>query len=182
MIERGAVRTNLFVLAALRTATDQAPVRIRNVSPFGMLVESSLLPSRGTLVEVMRGSLSARGSVVWANGGKVGIKLVNEIDTAEWLPVRVNRKQSLIDEVFAAAKIKPSKDELSNYSGDVRDTSDLFSLAEDLNWILQNLLEDNDTTSKHCVALQKLDIASHKVRKLIELNQSGAVANVSEMR
>jgi hypothetical protein len=102
---RGGPRTNIFVIATLYTPTGSAPVRIRNMSRNGALVEGGALPAAGTEVRLSRGSLAIGGRVVWCHDGKAGLRLDGWVSVTEWLPSgKRNVGQQRIDEIVYQAK------------------------------------------------------------------------------
>jgi len=64
-------------------------VRVRNLSPSGMMAETSILFVVGTQVRVeLRGIDPLTGRVVWVTDGRMGIAFDAEVD-----PRRVRREQ-----------------------------------------------------------------------------------------
>ena len=63
--QRAEVRNNMFVVAVLYGAGGSVPVRVRNMSRGGALVESADTPGEGQHVRLSRGSLSVRGHIAW---------------------------------------------------------------------------------------------------------------------
>src|SRR5947209_15008642 len=95
-------RSNIFVMAALYSSgRSVTPVRIRNISRTGALIEASLLPPPGTDVRVSRASLSASGTLVWVEGVKAGVRFDEFVNVADWLPQgRRGFGQQFVDELF----------------------------------------------------------------------------------
>jgi hypothetical protein len=75
-LSRGADRDSLFMQAVLTIPGRTGPitVRVRNLSPGGMLAETPERVAEGTNVEVeLRNVGSVPGRVVWAGEGKFGV-------------------------------------------------------------------------------------------------------------
>ena len=99
-------RSNMFVTGTLYAAGGSTPVRIRNLSRRGALVEAAGLPPAGTIVRLSRGSFSVAGEILWVEGRKGGLKLASPIAAAEWMPMgERGRGQQLIDEVMHRARL-----------------------------------------------------------------------------
>jgi len=79
-------RSNIFVTATLYAAGGSTPVRIRNMSRSGALVEASALPPAGTGVRLCRGSISVAGEVIWVDARKAGLRFASPTAAADWLP------------------------------------------------------------------------------------------------
>ena len=75
-LSRGADRDSLFMQAVLTLPGRPAPftVRVRNLSPGGMLAETAERVAEGTTVEVeLRNVGSVPGRIVWSGEGRFGI-------------------------------------------------------------------------------------------------------------
>lgn len=82
-LSRSADRDSLFMQAELALAgrSDRTTVRVRNLSPGGMLAESTLAIERGAAVEVdLRNIGPVPGRVVWTGEGKFGIAFDRLVD------------------------------------------------------------------------------------------------------
>ena len=76
-------RDSMFLMAELAVAGGGAAqrVKVRNLSPGGMMVESDLRPVRGSRVAVELRNIGAiGGTIVWARAGKFGVAFDEEID------------------------------------------------------------------------------------------------------
>lgn len=82
-LSRSADRDSLFMQAGLTLAgrPDPISVRVRNLSPGGMLAEARLAVEQGTAVEVeLRNVGAVSGRVIWTGEGKFGIAFERPID------------------------------------------------------------------------------------------------------
>lgn len=100
--QRSQGRSNVFLTAVLDSGIGRSAVRIRNLSATGALIEGSALPPVGTAVRVLRGDLSACGTLAWADRGHAGISFAAEIDVAAW--VRRHNGQQRVDGVIVALR------------------------------------------------------------------------------
>lgn len=100
---RKSVRTSMFVSATLRTATHTHPVRVRNMSAKGALVEAPVLPPVGTTIELSRGALAAVGTIAWCETGRCGLALTGMVDTQAWMS-RGPSHQAEVDQRIADAR------------------------------------------------------------------------------
>ena len=58
-------RTSMFVLATIAAPTVSGPVKIRNMSVGGALIEGDALPRTGEHLRLRRGELTVCGRIVW---------------------------------------------------------------------------------------------------------------------
>ena len=83
--KRTRQRDSMLLMGTIKAAGDEAaqprPIRIRNLSSTGLMAEAQFDLGVGASVEIgLRGIDVVLGEVVWANGGKVGIRFRAEID------------------------------------------------------------------------------------------------------
>ncbi len=94
----------MFLDAVLVVGSATVPVRLRNLSPGGALIESGSLPVAGSHVRVLRGELSAEGSIAWQGQGLAGLRFASEIDVERWVKRVGHRGQQRVDEAMAALR------------------------------------------------------------------------------
>lgn len=80
--QRNSARDSLLLSAQLRTVEDiDVTVRVRNLSPGGMMAEYADPIARGTAVTVeLRGIGRINGRIAWTAEGRIGIAFDREID------------------------------------------------------------------------------------------------------
>jgi hypothetical protein len=101
---RTGFRSNVFLAATLRCGNGQSPVRVRNISPRGALVDGPGLPAAGTRIRLARGSLSAVGSIAWSADGQAGLAFDGPVDVADWTRHLGNPGQQRVDRVVNALR------------------------------------------------------------------------------
>lgn len=166
---RGGNRASLYLAAALYCDGFSSPVKIRNISSAGALIEGLLVPSMGSLVQLVRGGLIVHGLVAWSVEGRCGLKFSGSVDVEQWRATPGNGEQQRVDEIVRLVKagaVPLPVPPLSEFgqTEDVRDPS--FELSADLrraSGLLDTLGEvlasDPDIVTRHGTALQNLDIA-----------------------
>lgn len=166
---RGAVRASLYLAATLYCDDFSAPVKVRNLSTTGALVEAGTVPGNGALVQLVRGSLIVHGLVIWSLDGRCGLKFSGCIDVPRWRACPANVEQQRVDEVVRLVKAgavplpvptlghangpADSADPDADLSGDLKTVSELLEQLGDV------LASDADVAARHGSALQHLDIA-----------------------
>jgi hypothetical protein len=101
---RASERSNVFLAAALCTATSSFPVRIRNISKGGALLDGTNLPGEGSRISLRRAHLSAEGDVAWQADDLRGIRFRSEIDVREWVGLKGHAGQQRVDQTIAAIR------------------------------------------------------------------------------
>jgi len=72
-------RSNVLMAAALELSGVSLPVKLRNLSADGALVEAEKLPVEGAEVIFRRNELAMPAKVVWVRGGRAGISFKEEL-------------------------------------------------------------------------------------------------------
>jgi hypothetical protein len=101
---RAEGRANVFLAAALDTGEQLYPVRIRNLSQHGALVDGLVLPPAGSGIRLMRGHLSASGRIAWQLNGQAGVNLHDQIDVESWVRRVGHSGQQRVDAMVDALR------------------------------------------------------------------------------
>ena len=160
---RASPRTNLFLAAVLHGPGYSAPVKVRNMSATGALVEAAAVPDRGSAIRLVRGSLAIPGVVVWSTRGRCGLHFSSLICVREWMAPPANREQQRVDE--AVRLLKAGAIPLSALAGSASRAGreefgdDLRNVARLLETLAEHLIGNEATLLAHGDELQNLDIA-----------------------
>lgn len=98
----------MFLSASLVTGTTALPVRVRNLSSRGALLDGALFPPVGTMVGLIRGELSANGLIAWHSNGHAGISFTVDIHVDAWVKRAGHAGQQRVDEALAALRREQS--------------------------------------------------------------------------
>lgn len=170
--QRSESRSNLFVAAVLCHGEGSTPVRIRNMSRGGALVECAAPPSVQSAVELFRGRLSARGRIAWQQGDRAGIRFDEDVDVADWLPnSSCPEAQTQVDAMVHACRSLaasglhlPPSPALAMTNMEV--ARQLLGLRDSLNQAAEELAEVAAIAAGHAHALQAIDLTAHRLEKL----------------
>lgn len=164
-------RTNLFVMATIYAETGSAPVKLRNMSSRGALIESGVIPPVGSQLRLCRGSLSAIAEVIWANNGQAGLRFDSTVFVADWLARSpTNTGQQRVDLIFQQAKdsaLPPTSaaDTLVNEPRTVT-SADLVQLRQAVESLANDLAGDPELLQRHMLKLQTLDLVAQALGRL----------------
>jgi hypothetical protein len=162
-------RSNIFVMAALYAGNGSTPVRIRNMSRSGALVEAAVLPISGTSVRLSRGSVSVTGEIMWVDKQKAGVRFDSPTSPNDWLPGgKRGAGQQMADELahqarlgaasrIAARPAPPQSPQLSD---------ELLRLHQVLRCAGEDLATNNGFTAGQLIALQEIDVAAQRLADL----------------
>lgn len=171
--QRTDARSNMFVMAAIYFGGSPLPVRIRNMSRSGALIESATIPAENSEVRLSRGSLSVSGRIIWQRGNRAGIRFDSDVAVADWLPRGSGMTgQHRVDEIVHACKTLPSA-ALEGMAGSAttepshRDIArQMLQFRDALNAVAEELAGDTAIAAAHPTALQALDVMGQKFEKL----------------
>ena len=102
---RSAHRANVFLAAVLDVAGSSFPVRVRNLSPTGALVDGRDLPGKGDAVRLQRGPYSAVARVMWCKAGACGLRFASAVPVQEWIAYGSGHTgQQGVDQMIASVR------------------------------------------------------------------------------
>lgn len=73
-------RSNVLMSASLELSGTSLPVKLRNLSADGALVEADMLPVEGASIVFRKGELSVQGRVAWAKTRHAGISFARKLE------------------------------------------------------------------------------------------------------
>lgn len=168
-------RKSFMLAATLEESGVSVPVRIRNMSSRGAMVDGSYLPGRGTPVLLSRLSLKVSATVVWRLDGRCGLTLAEPVRPDEWVAgvragvPRSNFDQARVDgiqaalregaEMPAAPAVEAAAEFVDRDRLDGLIAAELDEVGRALEKALDELMENPEVLARHERALQSLDIA-----------------------
>lgn len=82
---RRSRRSNVLLAASLEASGVEHPVKLRNLSAEGALVEAAKLPIEGTQVTFRRNELEVASRIAWVNGKHAGIAFAAPLNAQQVL-------------------------------------------------------------------------------------------------
>ena len=78
-------RSNVLMSASLELSGTSLPVKLRNLSAEGALVEGEKLPIEGASIQFRKGDLSMAGTVAWVKGRQAGLNFAHKLNPDQLL-------------------------------------------------------------------------------------------------
>lgn len=171
---RAESRSNVFVIAALYSEAGSAPVRIRNMSRGGALVEGGVLPAEGGEVRLARGSLDVSGTIAWRNRDKAGLKFDFAVCVADWLPAGDRGSgQQRVDEIVYRSRYSGPASAGPPIACPAAAVTSSYGLAQELRLLSEGLraagealASDPEVAMRYLAKLQVLDLATQRLDAL----------------
>lgn len=175
-------RKNLMLAASIESAGMRAPVRIRNLSESGAMLDGAALPEAGAPVMLLRADIQVAALVVWREAGRCGIRFDNiAASVDEWVTgkraasfngqrgqARVDAIQTAVREgsalppepgLAAAKTLRPGELEQ-------RISEEIVYVQRLIDALGEELVEDPVMLQRHSRVLQNLDRASQVLAHL----------------
>lgn len=160
--------------ATIAAGAFKIPVRIRNLSETGAMIEGATFPPLGTILTLYRADLEITATVIWIAVGRCGIAFIGRASVDEWVAgVRrpggqEERGQTGVDTIQAAlrsgasqqSEIAPAAHRPVNVELlDGRIAEELAYVRRLLDTISDELSDDPIMLQRHSRNLQSLDAA-----------------------
>lgn len=78
-------RSNVLMSASLELSGTSLPVKLRNLSAEGALVEGDKLPVEGAALLFRKGDLSVSGTIAWVKGRQAGVNFGQKLNPEQLL-------------------------------------------------------------------------------------------------
>lgn len=167
---RTAHRASIYLAAALYCDGSSSPVKIRNISETGAMIEGAPFPSLGSLVQLVRGGLIVHALVAWATEDRCGLKFSGCVDVQQWRAGPTNGEQQRVDDIVRLVKAgavplpvpylaQPAEPSCSEVDEAAVICGDLKRAAALLASLGEALAGDPEIVGRHGSRLQNLDIA-----------------------
>jgi hypothetical protein len=174
--QRSNPRKSLFAAAVACHGTARSPIRIRNLSASGALIEGVDLPGVGSEIRLVRASLSAIAEVRWVRGSKAGITFIAGINEREWLnSCSLRGHQERVDDALAAVRSGLADAEQRASLGQVASAGtsprhlieSLLQIERIVLRATEALAADEIVVKSHGTQLQSLDAAARMTAELV---------------
>ena len=165
---------NLFLAATVHVGISKAPVRIRNMSATGAMLEGSVIPAVGAHICLKRCDIEIGATVIWNAGKRCGVHFDHETRVQDWVagsrsdPLTLTG-QTRIDAVQAAMRTDsdpalrivapPPSASVAGADLDRRLAEELAYLGRLLEQMGTELSDEPAVLQRHMKALQNFDIA-----------------------
>lgn len=193
-------RKNLLLAATIEADGLKVPVRIRNLSEGGAMLDGSVLPRPCTQLVLRRSEIEVEARVVWQSQGKCGVSFGTSVVTVdEWVSgTRVatfngHRGQARVDAIQEAVRsgaALPSEPPAPDNAPGLADlgerlVEEIFQVRRLLDGLGEHLVEDPHVIAEHLEVLQNLDRASQileHVGAILGAEDPGAAAQEVAMQ
>lgn len=192
-----ASRKNVMLAASIAAGTVSAPVRIRNLSEVGAMIDGPALPDTGSTLTLNRLEMSVAATVVWTRNGRCGLSLRAPITVDDWIAgvrsVASNASlgQLRVDQIQLAVRSgaalpsetpPPPPAPIQAEPIEQRIAAELARVKRMLDAVSDRLTDDVDILVRHERAIQTFDIAAMIVEELAVVmaaaDREGAVGAV----
>lgn len=162
---RHAQRSNTLISARALIGNTAWPVRIRNLSACGAMIESDVKVDVGSSIVLTRGRLRVPGEVAWRREGVIGVRFFEPLATEVWL--KIPTKTAIAPDVFQK-EAQPGS-ELPEAILIQRLSEEISLVARMVGIVAEALLEDPILRTRHATLLQELSIGEQILSEISDL-------------
>jgi len=173
-------RKNLMLSATIECGGTRAPVRIRNLSETGAMLDGATLPNPGVSLTLLRAEITVGATVIWREGGRCGVHFDSVAATVdEWVtgkrPPTFDGKQgqARVDAIQGAVRAgatlpvePPVAGTLDAAEIERRVAEEITHVQRLIDALGEELIEDPVMLQRHMRLLQNLDRASQILEHL----------------
>jgi hypothetical protein len=174
-------RKNVMLAATVVVGTMAIPVRIRNLTDVGAMIDGEWCPRVGTAITLRRLDKSVVAKVIWNHGGHCGLSLDQPILVDDWIAgagstgrgagagqSRVDLVQAAIrgGAIFSAEALAPAPKPAAAPPVEQAVAAELARVKRMLDTVSDELADDMDVLMRHERAMQTFDIAAQIVAEL----------------
>ena len=159
----------MFVMATIYAGDMSAPVKIRDLSPTGALIEGVQIPPVKSKVSLRRGILHTEGEIIWSRGGRAGMKFDAAVTVSHWLPGgEALVEQERVDAIFhGTGQSELTAEPVTLLSHPVT-AAEIKEVKAELETLADALAEDTDVLMRHSKQMQALDLAGQLLERLAD--------------
>jgi hypothetical protein len=174
----------MFLAAMLHAESWSAPVKIRNLSANGGMVEAEALPGTGCAVRLVRGRLAVAGRIMWSSGGRCGVPFAALVSPRDWMaPAEVMDSEpggNVVALLPAGPPPAGRGTEVAERAAATIDAADVRLVARLMAAISGQLSAAPATAEARRAALQQLDIGVETLVAIADLASGGGTADDGE--
>lgn len=159
-------RSNVFLGAVLYAGSKSCPVRIRNLSASGALLDGANLPNGGAKVRLQRGNVCAIGEVAWKRGNLAGIRFAQPILVPEWVKPTGHAGQRRVDMVVAAVRDDLTVGPKPESTMSAEDPPSLKLLSHELQQICQTVTDLPNISITLAEVVARIDAVAQALLRL----------------
>lgn len=192
-------RKNLLLAASIESGALKAPVRIRNLSESGAMLDGAVLPDPGVKLVLQRADIRMGATVIWRAAGRCGVRFDETSATVdEWVAgarspsFEGHQGQARVDAIQTAVRSGAALPPEAPAAGskalapeeiDGRVAEEIVHVRRLLEALGEELVDDPLVVQRHMQALQNLDRASQILEHLGDiLTASDRVAAASAVK
>jgi hypothetical protein len=174
-------RKNVMLAATIAWRAGSAPVRIRNLSELGAMIDGPALPDTGCALTLSRLALSTSATVIWKRGGRCGLSLGCPIVVDDWIAGASMARDGSAAGVPAEFS-GPGPVTVQTRQVDRNIAAELGRVKAMLDTTCEQLTDDAGVLQRHERAMQTFDVAVMILDQLVTVLEAGdrerAVASV----
>lgn len=160
---RATLRANVFLAAALDAGNVAWPVRIRNISATGALLDGRGLPIESVALRLRRGVCSVVCAIAWHHHDLRGVRFNAPIKLDQWVKCAGHGGQQRVDKMVFALRSSPGSPHPSD--GGLGQPDELLSISAELHQVLERVSDWPDLSIEAAEEILRLDSLAQRLGK-----------------
>ncbi len=172
---RAFPRSTTFLTATMQVKGKACPVKVKNLSPRGAMIEAPDIPEVGCTITVTRGELGAAAEVVWTEANHFGVRFTEKVDVPRW-SIEAGYQSDSIPCLPAARPIS----KLDKRKLDLDDTILLSRISDEISYLGRVMETISDVLSsdpllrhRHARSIQDLVISEEMLDQIAAVLRTG---------
>lgn len=171
-------RTNLLLAATIQADFGSVPVRIRNLSEGGAMIEGGALPAVGERLTLGRAQLAVGATVAWRSGGRCGLRFDRAVSVGLWAAgLKLPTGQADVDAMQAAVRSAaappppsaPAPRPVLDEEVEQRIAEEIGLVARLIEAMGDELADEPAVVHRHPATLQHFDLTVQTLRHLARI-------------
>lgn len=175
--QRSYRRTNTMLNGEISTGDRTWPAKIRDISPYGALVETDAIALERASVVLSRGPRRVAGEVRWRSTNALGIQFALPVDVEEWLESHDPRGTGSSQQNVPNRGRRHPKQVLSPDVVACRVREEMAYVSRLIDGVTRLLSEDPILSVRHATRIQELCTSKHMVNELANVLDLGCSAD-----
>jgi hypothetical protein len=157
-------RSNVFLSATMHGSSGAHPVRIRNISTLGAMLDGRDLPEEGCRITLRRGQLVTDAEVAWQSGEFRGIRFSTPVEPDAWIKRVGHSGQQRVDKAVAALRVGMVA--AAATLGEASESRSVADLSEELVGICERMASSPNLSVELGEDVLKVEAIAVSLRKL----------------
>lgn len=174
-------RSKTLLAATLQVGANRVPVRIRNISSAGALIETHKSLHVGRTAVLTHADMSVAGQVVWADGRSIGFCFSEKIDDSRWRFAEDDHTRMKVTEIKPSDYSNLSLQRTEDDTLPARVSEEIDLIARTMRLISETMVADPILRQRYSQLLQEMDLTEDRLKQMAQIVRAGCTKANAEL-